>query len=526
MTRPFVPLPPGLYMSRTLVGFLAAASLLGASPATAQTWAVEDPVLRRIWEIGMEQSRADRIAQVMMDSIGPRLVGTPAMERAHDWSVDLLSSWGVNARKEQYGTWLGWDRGITHIDLIEPRVRTLEGMMLAWSPGTDGPVEGPVVIVPDYQDNAELDAWIGTVAGKYVAISFPQPTCRPDSHYAEFGSPGALDRMRAERNAALQNFRLRVASPQLLKVRLEQAGALGIIESNWSNDIGVNKVFSTNTERIPTVDVGCEDYGLLWRLAENGQNPVIRINAQSRFLGEVPAYNTLGEVRGRELPNEYVMLSAHFDSWDGASGATDNGTGSTVMLEAMRILREAYPNPRRTLLLGLWGGEEQGLNGSRRFVATNPQIVDNLQALFNQDNGTGRVVTVSGQGLVGAGPHLARYLSQVPQEITQHIDLVLPGMPGAGGTDHASFVCVPAPGFNLSAISWSYGTHTWHTNRDTFDKVVFEEIRNNAVLTAMLVYLASEDPQRIPRDQRVMPFNAQGQQLQWPTCAPGRTTPP
>ena len=500
---------------------MLAATLL-TSPAGAQTIPLNDPVLQRIWDIGTRQSEIEGIAQALMDSIGPRLVGTPGFDRATDWATQLMGSWGVRAEKEQYGTWRGWDRGVTHIDLIEPRVRTLEGTMLAWSPGTSGPVEAEVVTVPDYGTEAELDAWIGTVRGKLVAIAFPQPTCRPDSHYTEFGSPGALARMRASRDSAVQAFRRRVASPPLLRLRLEQAGAAGILESNWSNDIGVNKIFDTNTTRTPTVDLSCEDYGLVWRLAENGQSPVVRLNAEARFLGEVPAYNVLGRIEGRELPNEYVMLSAHFDSWDGGSGATDNGTGSSVMLEALRILSEAYPNPRRTILLALWGGEEQGLNGSRRFVGSHPEIVENLQALFNQDNGTGRVTTISAQGLIGAAPKLAEYVSRLPSEISQNIRLDLPGMPGSGGTDNASFVCAGAPGINLSSISWSYGTHTWHTNRDTFDKVVMEEIRNNAVLTAMMVYLAAEDPERISRERRVMPTNASGQQSQWPTCSPGR----
>lgn len=509
-------------MIRIFLAFVATA--LTTAPLLSQSFPTDDPVIRRIWEIGMNESRADRIAQALLDSIGPRLTGTPALERANDWSIDLIRSWGVDARKEQYGTWLGWERGITHIDLLQPRVRTLEGMMLAWSPGTDGPVEGPVVVVPEYQTNEELDAWIPTVRGKFVAIGFPQPTCRPDSHYAEYGTPGALDRLRDERQRLERNFRLRVPSPPLLRLRLERAGALGILESSWSNDIGVNTVYSTNTTITPTIDLSCEDYGLVWRLAENGQNPVLRLDADSRFLGDVPVYNTIAEIRGRELPDEYVMLSAHFDSWDASSGATDNGTGSTVMLEALRILSEAYPNPRRTILLGLWGGEEQGLNGSRRFAAMHPEVVDGLQALFNQDVGTGRVARISGQGLISAGAHLSSWLSRIPESITRHIELDLPGLPSSSGTDHASFICSGAPGFNLSSVDWSYGVHTWHTNRDTYDKVVMEEIRNNAVLTAMLVYLASEDPDRVPRDRRVMPTGPQGRQLVWPTCSPGRAS--
>jgi carboxypeptidase Q len=501
------------------------ASLLMPSELLGQNAGSTDAVIQRIWEEGTENSQAMKIAQALMDSIGPRLTGTPGMDRAHNWSTQLIRSWGVEADKVPYGTWIGWDRGVTHLDLREPRVRTLEATMLAWSPGTPGPVQGEAVIVPDYATSAELDAWIPSVRGKFVAISMPQPTCRPDSHYAEYGSEGALQRMRVARDSATQAFRLRVASPPLLRLRLEDAGALGILESNWSGDIGVNKVFNTNTSEIPTVDLSCEDYGLVWRLAENGQNPVLRLDAEARFLGEVPVHNTIARIPGRELPNEYVMLSAHFDSWDGSSGATDNGTGSTVMLEALRILSEVYPNPRRTIVLGLWSGEEQGLNGSRRFVAMNPDVVQNLQALFNQDNGTGRVVSISAQGLTGVGPVLEEYLEQIPDEITQHIELVVPGTPGSGGTDHASFICAGAPGINLSSTSWSYGTHTWHTNRDTYDKVVPEEIQNNAILTAMLVYLAAEDPNRMPRDRREMPTNQQGQRQQWPTCAPGRANP-
>src|SRR5690606_18837840 len=219
----------------------------------------------------------------------------------------------------------------------------------------------------------------------------------------------------------------------------------------------------------------------------------------------------------------YVMLSAHFDSWDGSSGATDNVTGTVTMLEAMRILKAAYPNPKRTILVGHWGGEEQGLNGSRAYMAEHPEVVTGLQALLNQDNGTGRVVRISTSGFVNAGENFGRWLARIPSEITQHIDLSVPGNPPGGGSDMASAVCHGAPGFSLSSISWDYGTYTWHTNRDTFDKIMFDEVRNNATLTAMLAYLASEDPEFVSRERRVMGLNRAGEQAEWPTCpAPAR----
>jgi Zn-dependent M28 family amino/carboxypeptidase len=223
-------------------------------------------------------------------------------------------------------------------------------------------------------------------------------------------------------------------------------------------------------------------------------------------------------IPGSEKPDEYVMLSAHFDSWDGSSGATDNGTGTIVMLEAMRILKQAYPQPKRTIVVGHWAGEEQGLNGSRAFMADHPEIVKGMQALFNQDNGTGRVVRMSGSGLIDAGGFLARWLARVPEDITRHIELSVPGTPAGGGSDNASAACYGAPGFSLGSISWDYGTYTWHTNRDTFDKIMFDEIRNNATLTAMLVYLATEDPDFMPRERRVMPVGRDGEQRTWPDC--------
>ena len=520
-------------MRRRLLTLAAAATLLGSAPtASAQTWSVDDPVLRAIWDQGMNRSQVMRIAQTLMDSIGPRLTGTPGSRNAVDWAVKTLQSWGAEARAEQYGTWHGWRRGVTHVDLLQPRVRTLEGTMLAWSPGTGRqPVQAQVIHAPAFASPAEYEAWLPNVRGRIVAVAYPQPTCRPLRHYETFGAtfPPNPDAPDAPRTAAeaLQQRRTeaRTAFTQHrprgdFRLHMERAGAVAVLESNWSNDLGVNKIFGTETTSIPTIDLSCEDYGLVYRLAANNQGPVVRISAESQDLGTVPVFNVIGIMRGSELPNEYVMLSAHFDSWDGASGATDNGTGSSMMLEAIRILRQTYPNPKRTIMIGLWGGEEQGLNGSRRFVAMHPEIVEGMQALFNQDNGTGRIERISMSGFVNAGEAFGRWLARIPQQISGQITLQMPGQPGTGGTDHVSFLCAGAPAFSLGGVSWDYGTATWHTNRDTFDKVVEEDIRSNATLAAMLVYLASEDPQRVSREKRHMG------DIPWPPCRPGAATSP
>jgi Zn-dependent M28 family amino/carboxypeptidase len=222
------------------------------------------------------------------------------------------------------------------------------------------------------------------------------------------------------------------------------------------------------------------------------------------------------------------VLSAHFDSWDGGSGTTDNATGTVVMQEALRILKQVYPNPKRTIVVGHWGGEEQGLNGSRAYTQDHPEVVKGLQALFNQDNGTGRVINFSASGFTTASGNLARWMAAVPAEISRNITLGFPGAPSGGGSDNASFVCYGAPAFGLGALDWSYGQYTWHTQRDTYDKVVLDDLRNNAVLTAMLVYLASEDPETLSRDRRSFDRGPTAAAApggfptpqSWPSCTP------
>ena len=505
-------------------------------PLAAQTFPTDDPVIRQMWAEGMERSQARVLAQTLFDEIGPRLTGSPGKKRGNDWLVDTYTEWGIAAESQEYGTWMRWDRGRTHVDLVEPRVRTLEAALLAWSPGTGGEVlRAEVVTIPDLEDEAAFDAWLPSVRRKFVAIAFAQPTCRPDADWDRWATEASFTEMREGREEANDAWREKMArigleivgrgSEAAIARRMDAAGAAGIIASRWSRGWGAHQVFaSAGAEQMVSLTAGCEDYGLLHRLAENNQGPVIEVVSDAELLGEGPVFNTIGRIPGTELPDEYIVLSAHFDSWDLASGATDNGTGTLVMLEAMRILKTAYPNPRRTIIVGHWGGEEQGLNGSRAYTEDNPEVVENLQALFNQDNGTGRIIAVGNQGLIGASGFMARWFSELPSEFSADVDFSFPGMPGGGGSDYASFVCYGAPAFSLRALNWSYSPYTWHTNRDTFDKVVFADLQHNATLYAMLAYMASEEPGRVPRDRRTeFPVNpTTGEAGGWPECQPAR----
>ena len=486
--------------------------------ATAQE---KKEVIDNIIKEARENSQLKKLAYEMTDLIGPRLVGTPQMQKAHDWAVSTYDGWGISAENEQWGVWRGWERGITHIDLVSPRTVSLEGMQLAWSPGMKKPVTAEVIMIPDVADSAAFRNWLPTVKGKFVMISMMQPTGRPDYNWKEFATEESFEKMKKERTQQTEAWARRIQktgyNQRTIATALEDAGAAGVIASYWSAGFGVQKIFGANTKKIPTIDIALEDYGMLYRLVENGAKPQIRLMAESKELGEKPAFNTIATIPGTELPEEYVILSAHFDSWDGGTGATDNATGTLVMMEAMRILKKMYPNPKRTIIAGHWGSEEQGLNGSRSFVEDHPEIVENIQAVFNQDNGTGRVVNITGQGFLHAYEYIPRWLSAVPREITTHIETSFPGSPSGGGSDYASFLAVGAPAFSLSSLNWSYYNYTWHTNRDTYDKIVFDDVQSNAILTAILAYMASEDPERTSREKAVLPINPRtGSQMNWP----------
>jgi hypothetical protein len=578
--------------------FLSASlAALIAAPGLAQ-----DPTVDRLWRLGMDSSRVQQLAQVLLDSVGPRLTASPGMRSASDWVIANYKAWGIEGRRENYGTWRGWRRGTSHIDLMQPRVRSLEGQMLAWSPGTPGgrPVTAEVIILPKFADSTEFVRWLPQARGKIVMLSPAWPTCRPSEDWVRFSTPAAKARM--DSAVAIMNrewasmtkegppgpngrpttipdsaklYRGTGYSMGLgtgsLGIRLEKAGVVGMLTSRLkiggfpnpfaapggggfgggggggggpggqalvgasargggpaasrapaggggggfggggaagSGGWGVVEVFETYNVTAPAVTLSCEDYSLVYRLAENKQKPTVRLELDAALLGEQPAFNTIGVIKGVEKPGEYVMLSAHFDSWDGGSGATDNGTGTLMAMEAMRILKLAYPRPKRTIMVGHWNSEEQGLNGSRAFAEDHPEVMKGLQALFNQDNGTGRVQSISAAGLTDIGGHLRSWYSKLPSFYTDSMsDNVVSwsfqdrptGNPG--GTDGAVFACYATPSFGFGALGWNYGTYTWHTNRDTYDKVVFDDLKHNATLAALMVYLASEDPEFIKRDK-------------------------
>ncbi|MCO5260485.1 MAG: M20/M25/M40 family metallo-hydrolase [Crocinitomicaceae bacterium] len=481
----------------------------------------ESEMAQKIMDEVYKNSQVEALAHELMDDIGPRLVGTPQMKKAHDWAVAKYTSWGIPAENQQYGEWKAWERGITHIDMVFPRIQSLHGTQLAWSPGTSSKgVTAEVIILPEIKDSISFQKWLPSVKGKIVMIGMLQPTGRPDSDWKEWATEASFEKMKKDREELKKawddNLKKSGYTKRTLPEALEKAGAVAIVDSYWSQGFGAQKIFGAKTKKIPTVDIQLEDYGMLYRMVEHGDKPQLKIVAESKDLGIAPTFNTIAQIKGSVYPDEYVLLSAHFDSWDGGTGATDNGTGTILMMEVMRILKKLYPNPKRTIIVGHWGSEEQGLNGSRAFVVDHPEIVQNIQVSFNQDNGTGRIKSINGSGFVNAYEYLSRWLSVVPDTI-QKVETNFPGEPGRGGTDYASFIAAGIPAFNLNATSWSYWNYTWHTNLDTYDKIVFDDLKNNVILTAILTYMASEDNEKASREQMILPIDKKtGERQKWP----------
>ncbi|WP_300669439.1 M28 family peptidase [Soonwooa sp.] len=505
-------------MKMTLAALLLSTQVVVAQQNNATE--KRDPIVQNIVNETNNNSQLEKLAFELLDVIGPRLVGSPAMEQANDWTIDKFKSWGIDAKKQQFGEWASWQRGITQVEMTSPRIKSLEAIQLAWSPATKKAVEAEVVTLPEIKNPEEFSSWLKTIKGKIVLMAQYQRTGRPDYQIKEFALPENYEAYKKQKDQDADDFKTLIKNTgydnNSLPEALEKAGATGIVISNWTGIMGANRIFGAKTKNIPMIDIALEDYGMLYRLAKNGKTPKIKINTQSQNLGTAKSFNTIATIPGKEKPNEYVILSAHLDSWDGAQGATDNGTGTITMMEAARILKKYYPNNKRTIIIGLWGSEEQGLNGSRGFVYDNPEIIKNTQVAFNQDNGTGRIINIQGQGFVDSYDYLTRWMAALPKNVSKNIETTFPGMPGGGGSDHASFVAAGIPGISLSSLNWGYFGYTWHTNRDTYDKIMFDEVKNNVIAAAVMTYMASEDSEFVSRKKRVLPDGQKWPEVQEP----------
>ena len=521
---------------KNLSYIVAVCCLLLAPLARAKT----DPeVINNIRDQGFNHSQVMQTLQHLTDKIGPRLTNSPQMREASRWTLERLQGWGLsNAHQEPFAFGRGWSYEKASIDLLSPRKTSLQGIPLAWTPGTAGVLEAEVVYL-DAVNQAELQKYRGKLKDKVVMLNEPLDTEEPKRELSKRYTATELAEMKnfdlkasaSEADAPQDSIaerqrthRFSLAREQFLKT--EQArGAL--FRSSW--DGGLIRVMGQNHRvgksfPVPALMLGVEQYNLLARLLESGVTPRISFSVEAHFHDEdVNAHNTLAEITGAGASPESVMLGAHLDSWHGATGGVDNAAGVAITMEAIRILQAIKLRPKRTIRLGLWSSEEQGLNGSSAYVeqhfATRPKPTDPkerdlspwlwsspgwpitklkehdlLSAYFNVDNGSGRIRGISTQGNAAARAIFAEWFGQVADLSDGTISTN-----AKTSTDHVSFDRVGLPGFQFIQDPLDYGTRLHHTHVDSFDHAIAEDMKQAAVVLATLVYNAAMADVRLPR---------------------------
>jgi hypothetical protein len=481
----------------------AFALLLLAAPADAQ--APEDrSILAKIHAEATANSQADAVFEMLTVNIGPRLTASPAHKRAAEWTRDRLASYGLeNARLEPWKFGRGWSLEKITVEMIEPRYLPLIGYADAWSPSTNGEIvttpifvgtktPDEIAVMPDQLKNAIV--LMSPMMTNFVRKDRPQPS-DPDYVALSAGYATGIGRPRPTGPTPAQ---------RIAKI-LGDAGA-GVLLKPSIGEHGT--VFVTGRDlgpgAAPSITLSAEHYNMIARMLEHKIPVKLRVGVDSKFYDADSgnAYNVLAELPGSDpaLRDEIVMLGGHLDSWHTGVGATDNADGATTMMEAVRILKAIGARPRRTIRIALWGGEEQGLLGSRAWVAQHLEGAANADArskfdvYFNIDNGTGSIYGWFLQNNEAAKPILDRWLEPLKQYGARR-NVIEP----VGATDHLSFVDAGVPGFNPIQDYVNYDVRTHHTNMDMVERVDVNEIRQAAAAIAWFAYSAAMSDQKIPR---------------------------
>jgi carboxypeptidase Q len=490
-----------------------------------------------VWKIRREATDNSRIMstlQVLTDVYGPRLTGSPNLKAASEWVVKEATNWGLkNARLEPWDFGHpGWLNEKLSVHVVSPVKDALVVEALAWTPGTDGPVTAQILPIelPLRPTRDQLTAFFdqqrAAVKGKIVMMGKPAPLAvtiappakrRDDNDVrAQFSGAGGPGSPPGSPASALKPDPNIVPAAQLAEqvdLFLVASGAVGRV-NDAGRDHGQIRAFNNRTfdirKAVPTVVMRNEDYGRLWRLQAAGRPVQLELNIVNRTYPEgTTQYNVVAEIPGTDKAAEVVMLGGHLDSWHSATGATDNAIGCATMLEAIRILQAIGIKPRRTIRVALWSGEEQGLLGSQAYVKAHFGTYENpkpehatFAGYFNIDSGTGRA-----RGMTVFGPSdAARILREAtrPFEDNAFAGVMATTSRRRGGSDHTSFNEAGLPGIGVQQDPIEYGTHTWHTNLDTYERVIEDDARQSAMVIAAAVYqLAMRDDllPRLPKNQ-------------------------
>lgn len=490
----------------------------------------DDDIRARIRKEGMEHSQILKTMHMLADVYGPRLTGSPNHKRAAEWAIKKMIDWGfVNGHLEpwdfKHPGWLN-ERLTAHI--ISPVKDALVCEVVAWTPSTRGTVRAKAhqVVLPERPTQAQLSEVFakekGNVRGRIVLVGKHQivpvnltppakrvddkqiaqrfdPDARPSPRPTPSPTPSPLPGPKPLTGQQIGDQLDKFLKDNGVLVRVNDGGREhGQIRAFNNRSFDVSKV-------VPTVMMRNEDYGRISRILADGSEVILEFNIVNRVYPEgKTSYNAIAEIPGTDKADEVIMLGGHLDSWHAATGATDNAIGCAIMMEAARILKALNLKPRRTVRVALWSGEEQGLLGSQAYVKEHfgsfekPKPAHSkFGGYFNIDSGTGRIRGASVFGPPEAGKILRDILK--PFKDDGVVGAIASRSRGLGGTDSTSFNQAGLPGIGLAQDPIEYGTHTWHTNLDTYERILEDDVKKAAVVVATAVYELATRDDLLPR---------------------------
>jgi len=493
-----------------LVAVVVSLPLAAQWPATEK---IDLDSIYRLKDEGLQRSKVMEIESYLTDVYGPRLTGSPNIREAGDWAQKTMKEWGLaNVHAETWPFGRGWQNQRFVANAVTPRAYPLIAYPKAWTPGTNGPVTGEAAIAVIANDK-DFDTYRGKLRGKFVLgtamrevpAHFEAPGHRYTdtelvdlSKQPEAGGGRGRGNFQAAQafNAKRNQFFLDEGVAAVLDISRGDGGTL-FVQGGGPRDPKEPPV-------PPQVVVAVEQYGRIWRTLEKKIPVTLTMDIDNKFFdGDQNGFNITGEIPGADKADELVMLGAHFDSWHTGTGATDNAAGSAVMMEAMRLLKASGVKLRRTVRIGLWGGEEEGLLGSKEYVKAHfadPATMQlkpehaKLAGYFNVDNGTGLIRGVYLQGNEAVAPIFQQWM-----EPFKNLGMTTLTIRNTGGTDHLSYDAVGLPGFQFVQDEVEYNSRTHHSNMDVYERIQPNDMMRNAVIVAAFVYNTANREEKLPR---------------------------
>jgi carboxypeptidase Q len=501
--------------SRRTAASTALLAILVSLPIAAD-WPVAEKLdldaIYRIKEEGLQRSQVMELESYLTDVYGPRLTGSPHIREAAEYAQRTMKEWGLaNVRLESFPFGRGWQNQRFVAHALTPRAYPLIGYPKAWTPGTKGPITGEAVMAVIAAEK-DFDTFRGKLRGKFVLATATREVLPQFDAPAHRYTDAELSDLSRQPTGARGRGRGNAPGAAFARKRTQfwiDEGAAAVIETS-RGDGGTLFVQSGGSRdpkdppSPPQVVLAVEHYGRIARTLDKHIPVTLQFDIDNTFYDDdLNAFNIVGELPGSDKAEEVVMLGAHFDSWHTGTGATDNAAGSAVMMEAMRLLKTSGVKLRRTVRIGLWGGEEQGLLGSKAYIKAHygdPATMQlkpehaKLAGYFNVDNGTGAIRGVYLQGNEAVAP-----IFQAWMEPFKNMGMTTLAIRNTGGTDHLSYDAVGLPGFQFIQDDVEYNTRTHHSNMDVYERVQANDMMRNAVIVAAFVYNAANREEKLPR---------------------------